>query len=75
MSDPQRVQLFKSKRDAAIDIAALAMFTGMIYLVMNPNACEKASDALDRFANKMAYRVSVWQTKVAIRNLPETDDR
>jgi hypothetical protein len=70
----QKVQLTKSTRDAAIDIMSLGLFVTMVYFVMNPDAYERVTEAAANKLEKLTHRLSVWQTKLSIRSLPETDD-
>lgn len=72
--EPQKFQLTKSKRDATIDLVSLAMFSGMIYFVLNPDAFDKLTGVFNVGLSKLTHRVGVWQTKLSIRSLPETDD-
>lgn len=74
MTEPQKFQLMKSKRDALIDSASLLVFTGMVYLVMNPDKYDRITDALNTRLGKIEHWLSVMQTKLSIRSLPETDD-
>jgi hypothetical protein len=70
----QKVQLTKSTRDAAIDMVSLGLFVTMIYFVMNPDAYDRVTEAVATSLEKLTHRLSVWQTKLSIRSLPETDD-
>lgn len=72
--EPQKFQLSKSKRDAAIDLVSLALFTGMIYFVLNPDSMDKITGTVSAGLNKLTHKVGVWQTRLSIRSLPETDD-
>lgn len=73
MNAPQKIQLIRSNRDAVMDLTSLAVFGVMIYFVLNPEKYDRVTQAaLDRIG-KVTHRISVWQTKLAIRSLPETD--
>lgn len=74
MTETQRVELNKSKRDMVMDGTSLAVFSIMVYLVLNPEKYDAITEAIHRRANAIAHRISVWQTRLAIRTLPETDD-
>lgn len=74
MSEPQRLQLSKSKKDAALDLTSLLVFTGMVYFVLNPDAYNRVTTAISTRFGALAHKLSVWQTKLSIRSLPETDD-
>jgi hypothetical protein len=73
MTEPQKFQLMKSKRDAIIDSASLVMFGAMVYFVMNPDKYDRVTDALTKRLGKLEHWLSVVQTKLSIRSLPETD--
>jgi hypothetical protein len=74
MSDLQKMQLFKSKRDAALDLASLGVFAGMVFFVMNPTKYDQMTEAISRHLSAIENWLSVLQTKLAIRSLPETDE-
>lgn len=73
MNAPQKIQLIRSNRDAIMDVASLAVFGTMIYFVLNPEKYDQMTQAALAHLNKLTHRLSVWQTKLAIRSLPETD--
>lgn len=74
MIDSQKIELIKGKRDMMMDGGGLIVFTIMVYLVLNPHVYDAITNAINRRINSITYRVSVWQTRLAIRSLPETDD-
>jgi len=74
MNPPQRIQLTKSHRDAALDVLSLGIFATMLYFVLNPDAYNQVTEAVSVKLDKITHRLSVWQTKLSIRSLPETDD-
>lgn len=74
MTEPQKFQLTKSKRDATIDLVSLLVFTGVVYFVMNPDKYDRATDALSTRLGKLEHWLSVVQAKLSIRSLPETDE-
>jgi hypothetical protein len=73
MTEPQKFQLMKSKQDAIIDSLALLMFVSGVYFVINPDKYNRMTDALSKRLGKMEHWLSVFQTKLSIRSLPETD--
>ena len=73
MNTPQKIQLIRSNRDAIMDVTSLAAFSVMIYFVLNPDKYDKITQAAQERLNKLTHTLSVWQTKLAIRSLPETD--
>lgn len=70
----QKVQLTKSKRDAALDITSLLVFGTMLYFVLNPEKYDAVTTAFTNGFNRLSHTISVWQTRLSIRSLPETDD-
>lgn len=73
MTEPQKFQLTKSKRDAALDLASLGVFSIMVYFVMHPDKYDRVTDAISARVRAVEHWVSVLTTKLAIRSLPETD--
>lgn len=73
MTEPQKFQLMKSKRDAIVDTVSLLVFVSMVYFVMNPEKYDRMTDALNQRIGKLEHWLSVVQTKLSIRSLPETD--
>lgn len=73
MTETQKFQLMKSKRDAIIDSVSLLVFAGMVYFVINPDKYDQMTEALGRRLGKLEHWLSVMQTKLSIRSLPETD--
>lgn len=73
MTEPQKFQLMKSRRDAAIDLLSLVVFSGMVYFIMNPDRYDQVTDGLSKRLGKLEHWLSVVQTKLSIRSLPETD--
>ena len=74
MTEPQKFQLMKSKRDAALDLASLGAFCVMAYFVMNPEKYDRMTDSVSARFHAVEHWLSVLTTKLAIRSLPETDD-
>lgn len=75
MNAPEKIQLIRSNRDAAMDVASLAAFSVMVYFVLNPDHYDRVTQAALAKINSVTHYISVWQTKLAIRSLPETDSR
>jgi hypothetical protein len=77
MSDTptQRFQIIKSKRDAVMDLASLAVFVTMVYFVMNPDKYDQITDAISSRLGKVSHWFSILQTKLSIQSLPETDEK
>lgn len=73
MTETQKFQLLKSKRDAALDLVSLGVFTLMVYFVMNPDKYDRMTDAVSARVRAVEHWMSVVQTKLSIRSLPETD--
>lgn len=69
----QKVQLLKSKRDAALDLVSLGVFVSMIYFVMNPEKYDRVTNAVSMRVRAVEHWMSVVQTRLSIRSLPETD--
>ena len=74
MSEAQKIQLLKSKRDAALDLVALGVFIGMTYFAMNPDKYDRVTEAIATRVRAVENWLSVMQTKMSIRSLPETDE-
>lgn len=73
MTEPQKFQLMKSKQDAIVDLTTLLVFVGVVYFVMNPDKYNGVTEALTKRLGKLEHWLSVLQTKLSIRSLPETD--
>lgn len=73
-NEPQKMQVSKAKRDAILDLVSLGVFTGMVLFVLYPDAFDWVTSKANEKLNKLTYRLSVWQTKLSIRSLPETDE-
>lgn len=73
MTETQKFQLLKSKRDAALDLTSLGAFTLMVYFVMNPDKYDRMTDAVSAHVRAVEHWLSIMQTKLSIRSLPETD--
>jgi hypothetical protein len=74
MSEAQKFQLVKGKRDAILDLASLGVFLGMAYFALNPDKYDRVTDAVSTRIRKIENWLSVMQTKMSIRSLPETDE-
>lgn len=74
MSEAQKIQLLKSKRDAALDLVSLGFFIGVVYFAMNPDKYDRMTEAISARVQAIENWLSVVQTKMSIRSLPETDD-
>lgn len=74
MPEKQQLELLKSKRDLAMDVGTLAIFCVVVYFVLNPDAYDRVTMAVNSRLNAISHRLSVWQTRLSIRSLPETDD-
>ena len=74
MNDQTKIQLTRNKRDAIIDIISLIVFTAMVYFVFNPGGFDWLTRTVSNKIEKMTHQFSVWQTKLSIRSLPETDE-
>jgi hypothetical protein len=73
MSDTQKFQLVKAKQDALMDLAGLAVFAAITYFVLNPTAYDRVTMAVNDKLNRVSHWIGVWQTRLSIRSLPETD--
>lgn len=69
----QKIQLIRSNRDAIMDVASLAAFGVMLYFVLNPDQYDRVTQTAQNWINGLTHKLSVWQTKLAIRSLPETE--
>jgi hypothetical protein len=74
MTQPQQFQLVKNRQDAIMDIASFMVFLTLLYLVINPEKYNRMTAAVMARYNAVLHRLSVWQTKLSIRSLPETDE-
>lgn len=74
MDTPQKFQIVKGKQDAIMDVAGLIVFGGIFYFVLNPDAYDKVTMAVNGRLNAVTQWLSVWQTRLSIRSLPETDE-
>jgi TRAP-type C4-dicarboxylate transport system substrate-binding protein len=74
MSAAQKVQLIRGNRDVAMDIVSLAVFGVMVFFVLNPEKYDRVTETVQGAINKVANTVEVWQTRLAIRSLPETEN-
>ena len=70
-----RMELSKSRKDTLLDTASMVVFVGLIYFVMNPEAYDRVMNAAEQGLAKLTNHLSVWQTRLSIRSLPETEDR
>lgn len=73
MTDTQKIQLLKSKWDAALDLIALGVFVGVTYFAMNPDKYDRVTNAISARIHAVENWLSVMQTKMSIRSLPETE--
>jgi hypothetical protein len=74
MIETQKIQILKSKRDALLDVGSLAFFVGVVYFAMNPDKYDRVTSAVTARVQKLEHWMSVVQTRLSIRSLPETDD-
>lgn len=75
MSEAQKFQLVKSKQDAILDVTGLVAFAGIFYFVLNPDAYDRVTLAVNARLNAISHWLSVAQTRLSIRSLPETDEQ
>lgn len=75
MNTPQKIQLIRSNRDAVMDVTSLAVFGVMLYFVLNPEKYDRVTQAVQERLDKLTHKLSVWQTRLAIRSLPETPEQ
>ena len=70
-----RLEMVKSDAQVIGDlIVSLVAFAG-VYYALNPTAAQGVNDWCQRQMGKLAHRLSVWATKRAIKDLPETSER
>lgn len=74
MSEKQQLELSKSRRDLAMDMGTMSAFCVVMYFVLKPDAYDRVTMAINSQLNSISHRISIWQTRLSIRSLPETDD-
>lgn len=74
MSQPETVRLVRAKQDTIMDAAGAAVFALALYFVINPDKYNRLTEAISARIDAMLHRLSIWQTKLSIDSLPETDE-
>lgn len=72
--DVQSIRLVRSDHDKIIDITAVVLWAGLVYLWASPHSQDQIVNYVRTRYARWRHMVSIWQTQRSIETLPETDE-
>lgn len=67
------IRVVKSSRETVAESVVMLIMAGGLYLAMNPEVADEINRTVNRWKATVIHRLSVWQTLISIRSLPQRD--